>query len=154
MYLLGTLRSFHKKERDGWTNLHTANTPELGTPILGAPSATDWTIASCKVINITDPSKRKNLFYSLINKSSAESFSRLQLGKTSSYVEDFKSRFRHSTINYYSNWTNKHLNVVNDFIGFAWMWCSYVQILKSFALFVLEISRVKFRMVRIFRNSQ
>ena len=61
---------------------------------------TDWTIASCKVINITDPSKRKNLFYSLINKSFAESFSRLQLGKTSSHVENFKSRFRHSTINY------------------------------------------------------
>ena len=29
----------------------------------------------------------------------------------------------------------------NDSISCAWMWCSYVQILKSFALFVLEISR-------------
>ena len=54
----------------------------------------------------------------------------------------------------YSNWTNKHLNIFNDSIGFPWMWCSYVQFFKSFALFVLKISRVEFIMVRIFRNSQ
>ena len=52
------------------------------------------------------------------------------------------------------NRTNKYVDIFNDCIGFAWMWCSYVQILKSFALFVLEISPVKFIMVRIFRNSQ
>ena len=68
--------------------------------VLGAPSMTVWTIAShriaCKVINIAHPTKRKNLFYSLVNNSSAESFSRFQLGKTSSHVENFKSQFRHS----------------------------------------------------------
>ena len=39
-------------------------------------------------------------YFSLVNNSSAENFSRLQLGKTSSHVENFKSQFRHSTINY------------------------------------------------------
>ena len=63
---------------------------KLGTPGLGEPSVTVRTIASCKIINIADPSKRKNLFHSLVNNSSAESFSRLQLGKTSLHVENFK----------------------------------------------------------------
>ena len=36
-----------------------------------------------KVINIADPSKRKNLFHSLVNNSSAQSFPSLRLGKTS-----------------------------------------------------------------------
>ena len=67
---------------------------------LQTASVTVWRIASYKVINIADPSKRKNSFHSLINNSSAESFSRLQLGKTSSHVENFKSQFRHCTINY------------------------------------------------------
>ena len=73
---------------------------KLGTPVLGAPSVTVWTIASCKVINIADPSERKNLFHSLVNNSFAESFSRLQLGKTSPHVKNCKSQFRHCTINY------------------------------------------------------
>ena len=78
----------------------------LGTPVLGAPSVTVSTIASCKVIKIANPSKRKNLFYSLFNNSSAESFSRLQLGKTSSHVQNFKSQFF-----FLQNcWLNKNFN--------------------------------------------
>ena len=76
---------------DKISTLQTTVVAELGTPVLGAPSMTVWTIASCKVENIADPNRRKNLFHSLVNNSSAESFSRLQLGKTSSHVENFKS---------------------------------------------------------------
>ena len=152
MYLLGTLLCFHEEESDGWKNLHTANTPELGTPVVGAPSVTDWTIASCKVINITDPSK---LYFIVLSTSPPlKVFRHFNWAKLPRMWKISSHDFDIALLIINSNWTNKHLNIFNDSIGFAWMQCSYVHILKSFSLFVLEISQVKFIMVRIFRNSQ
>ena len=100
MYLLGTLLSFHEKG-DGLKNLHAAHTRSRARDASTRGAERDsLKIESCKVINIADRSKRKNLFHSLVNNSSDESFSRLELGKTSSHVENFKSQFRHRTINY------------------------------------------------------
>ena len=70
------------------------------TLTVGAPSATFWTIATTKVINIFGSFVRQKLIYSIKNIFSVGSFLKLQRCKTSPPGENFVSRILHEAICY------------------------------------------------------
>ena len=158
MFSLGTLLSFHEKKV---TNEKISTLPTVQCSDRQYSARRAWQFEqshriACKVINIADPSKRKNSSAPQLNSSTPplKVIRHFNWAKLPRMWKISSHNFDTALLIINSNRTNKHLNIFSDSISFAWIWYNYVQIFKSFALFVSEISRVKFIMVRISRNSQ